>query len=660
MKKLLASAAIAASLAFGVAGPAFAQQDGNVISLQQADIRTFIEDVGIVTGYTLLVDPRVQGQVTVTSTDALTRGEVWEVFKDVLRNQGYTAIRSGPGQYRITLLQGAPQDAPFVEGTNSSSMMGTTVIALNNVDAAEAAKLIKPVLHTQGVLTANPNGRIIVVTDFPENITKAREIVRAMEAEISTMKTVKLTNLSSIDAEEALRSLYGERASVRVVGVPSSNTIILEGQPGEVFKVERLLTDLDSTTSSPRGAISVVPIRYGDGEQIAQVVASLLPGLATEGDPIPAVAYEPGSNTLIINAQGALQSEIEGIVRRLDQRRPQVMVEAMIVEISDQMAKELGVQFAIAGRDGSDVPFIGTNYSRNPANILGLTGALVGEGLGIDTDLAQTAAVNSLFNQEGGVAGGISLGTDALFGIIINAIEQDTESNILSNPFFTTLDNVPASFLVGQEIPIVTGESFGQAGGLQNPFRTFDRQEVGLKLEILPQITEGDLLRLEIQNEVSSILGTASTAGAGDFILNKRELGTTVLAKSGEIIVLGGLIQDDEQLEIDKVPVLGDLPVVGNAFRSKGKTRNRTNLMVFLRPTIIRSERDARPMTRRRLDQMRLIDQLQSGDDISKFDRIIQEPDVLPQSTAPVSPTIPPTVLEPVGDEPAVRSRYGN
>ena len=658
MKKLLATAALAATLALGAASPATAQADGNVISLQQADIRTFIEDVGIVTGYTLLVDPRVQGQVTVTSTDALTRGEVWEVFKDVLRNQGYTALRSGPGQYRITLLQGAPQDAPFVEGTNSSSMMGTTVITLQNVDAAEAAKLIKPVLHTQGVLTANPNGRIIVLTDFPENIVKAREIVRAMEAEISTMRTVRLTNLSSIDAEEALKALYGERANVRVVGVPSSNTVILEGQPGEVFKVERLLADLDSTTSSPRGAISVVPIRYGDGEQIAAVVASLLPGLATEGEPTPAVAYEPGSNTLIINAQGPLQGEIEGIVRRLDQRRPQVMVEAMIVEISDQMAKELGVQFALAGRDGSDVPFIGTNYSRQPGNILALTGAIVGEDLGFDTELAQTAAVNSLFNVDGGLAGGISLGSDLLFGIIINAIEQDTESNILSNPFFTTLDNVPANFLVGQEIPVVTGESFGQAGGLQNPFRTFDRQEVGLKLEILPQITEGDLLRLEIKNEVSSILGTAT--GGADFILNKRELGTTVLAKSGEIIVLGGLIQDDEQLEIDKVPILGDLPVVGNAFRSKGKTRSRTNLMVFLRPTILRSERDARPMTRRRLNQMRLIDQLQSGDEVSKFDRIIQEPSVLPQSTAPVEPTIPPTVLEPVGDEPSVRSRYGN
>ena len=648
-KRLLAACAIGLVATTAPLAPAWAQVEGNVLSLEQADIRTFIDDVAVVTGYTLLTDPRVQGQVTVSSTEPLTRGEVWSVFKDVLRNQGYTVVRSGAGEYRVTLLQGAAQDAPFVENTNGSSQMGTTVIALGNVDAAEAAKLIKPVMHTQGVLTANPGGRILVVTDFPENITKAREIVRAMESDVSTTRMVRLTNLSSIDAEEALKALFDQTSTTRVVGVPGSNSVVLQGNPQEIFRLETLLKDLDSTTQSPRGAISVVPVRYGDGEQIAGVVGSLLPGLATEGEAIPTIAFEPGSNSIIINAQGSLQAEIEGIVRRLDQRRPQVMVEAMIVEISDTAAKELGVQFALSGLDGSDVPFIGTNFSRQAANVLALTGALGGNALGLD-DATQaqleTAAINSLFGVEGGVAGGVSVGSDALFGIIVNAIQQDTDSNILSTPFITTLDNVAANFLVGQEIPIVTGESFGGNGGLVNPFRTFDRQEVGLKLEVLPQITEGDLLRLEIQNEVSSILGTTQT-GSGEFILNKRELGTTVLAESGEIIVLGGLIQDDETIEIDKVPLLGDIPVIGNAFKSKGKERSRTNLMVFLRPTIIRDGRTARPLTQQRLNQIRAIDRLQSGREVSKIDQLVVDP--------ALAPAIPANLLPPEEGT----SRYG-
>ena len=629
MKRILASTALALAC-LGSALPATTQtaDEGHIISLQQADIRAFIEDVSTVTGYTFLIDPRVQGQVTVSSTEPLTKAEVFSVFKNILRNQGYTLIRTPTGEYRVTLLQGAAQDAPFVKESSASGTMGTVVIPLGDIEPTEAAKLIKPVLHSQGVLSATPGANVLVITDFPENLRKAREIVEAMRAQTRSTQMVQLANMTAIDAEEAITALIGTDAAVRAVGVPATNSIILEGAPSEVFRLQRLLADLDATTLAPRGAISVVPVRYGDGERIAEVISSLLPGIAQEGEPIPTIAFEPGSNSLIINAAGGLQQELEGIIRRLDQRRPQVMVEAMIVEISDTAARELGVQFALSGLDGNDIPFIGTNFSRQSSNILALAGAVGGDRLGLSDAVQgqlETAAVNSLFGLEGGIGAGVTIGGDTLFAVIVNAIEQDTDSNILSTPFITTLDNVPATFLVGQEIPIVTGESFGQNGGLVNPFRNFERQDVGLQLEVLPQITEGDVLRLEIKNEVSSILGTTS-GGDGQFILNKRELGTTVLADSGEIIVLGGLIQDDEQLEIDKVPVLGDVPVVGNLFRSEGKERTRTNLMVFLRPTIIRNKEDARPLTLERLNQMRLIDREQSGREISKFDELVRNP----------------------------------
>jgi len=642
MNRFFTSAAIALSL---VAAPALAQTvtpangNGHILSLQQADIRAFIDDIAVVTGYTFLIDPRVQGQVTISSSEALSKAEVFNVFKQVLRNQGYTVLRSAPGTYRVTLVQGAAQDAPFVQNQGYAGTLATTIIALTDVDAADAAKLIKPVLNPQGVLTANPGGRLIVISDFPENISKARQIIAALEAEQSTLETVALTNLTALDAEEALKALSGNAAgqqpSVNIVSVPATNTVLLEGAPRDVARLRNVLRQLDANTAAPRGAISVVPIRYGDGETIAATIAALLPSLALEGAIIPTVAYEPGSNTLIINAPGSLQGEIEGIIRRIDQRRPQVVVEAMIVEISDTAARDLGVQFAISGIDGSDLPFFGTNFSRAPGNALALTGALAGERLGLgfdETTQAQlnAAAVNSLFGLDGGfgVSGNISGNT--VFSIILNAIEQDSDSNLLSTPFITTLDNVPASFLVGQEIPVVTGESFGAGGGLVTPFRTFQRQEVGLKLEILPQITEGDVVRLEIKNEVSSVIGAAS-AEAGQFILNKRELGTTVLAESGEIIVLGGLIEDDESIFIDKVPLLGDIPVIGKLFSSESRERNRTNLMVFLRPTIVRSGDDIRPLTAQRLDQIRRIDRDTTGRDISKFDELVLDPYIEPQ-----------------------------
>jgi len=234
----------------------------------------------------------------------------------------------------------------------------------------------------------------------------------------------------------------------------------------------------------------------------------------------------------------------------------------------------------------------------------------------------ETAAISSLTGLDGGAFGVGGASNDVLFGLILNALETDDDSNILSTPFVTTLDNVPATFLVGQEIPITTGSSLGTDN--LNAFQTFERQEVGIQLDVLPQISDGDVIRLEIDQIVSSISGVL-TATAGDFVLNKSEITTTVLANDGEIIVLGGLIQDDEQINVAKVPILGDLPVAGKLFQSKGTSRERTSLMVFLRPKIIRDVNDARPLTQERLNRIREEDILQSGRSFSKIDQFLEQ-----------------------------------
>jgi len=614
-------AALAACTMMGT--PSFAAGD-HLITMQQADIRAFINDVSMVTGKTFIVDPRVQGKVTISSEQSLSPGEVFEVFKDVMRVHGYTLVRTATGEYRITLIQGAAQDAPYTAGTGYNGRFATTVIKLSQTDAAEAARLIKPVMHSQGQLTANPGGNVLVITDFPENLRKAREIIAAMDVNDTQVETFRLTNLSAIDAEEALKALGGAKPGYRVVAVPGTNNLIIEGKSAEISKLRPIISSMDVGSASPRGAVSVVPLRFADGASIIDLLTTLLPAYEREGQPAPTVAYEPGSNTLVISASGETQEALEQIIRRLDVRRPQVLVEAIIVEISDTAAKELGVEFAIAGLNGRSVPLLSTNFSRSAPNILGLAGVIAGAQDGFDTT-EQAAAVSSLVGLDGGIAGIGGIDNDTLYSVVVNALQTDEDTNILSMPFVTTLDNVPATFLVGQEIPITTGESLlGAGNGNINPFRTFERQEVGIQLDVLPQISEGDVIRLEIKQEVSSISG-ALTSLSGDFVTNKRSIETTVLANDKEIIVLGGLLQDDEEINLAKVPILGDIPVLGKAFQSKGKSRVKTNLMVFLRPTIIRNASDARPLTQRGLDRMRYEDMQQSGRDFSKIDSFLDQ-----------------------------------
>lgn len=600
------------ALAFAVALPAKAQD--HVINLKDADIRAFIEDTSVLTGKTFIIDPRVTGTVSVSSQAKLTEREVFQVFLDVLKVRGFTAIPSSNGSYMITLIQGAAQDAPFTSGSGQSGTLSTAVLKLNQGDAAEAAKLIKPILHSQGRLTANAGGRVMVITDYPENLRKAREILAALNVEQSQTVTVPLVYITANDAKEAIDALTGTTSgrqtaagagNVRVVAMEASNSLILRGDGAEISSLARVVRDMDTTGSRPRGKVSVMSLKFADGAEILPVIEKILPAFmgTSAGAPEPSIAHEPSSNSLIINADAATQAALESVIRQLDVRRAQVLVEALIVEVSDTVAKDLGVQFALSGTNGSTIPFVSTNYSRSAPNLLAITGALAGDSLGTTGSADfQDAAVTSLLGLNGGTIGVGGTWDNGVFGAVLNAVQNDTDSNVLSTPFVTTMDNVPATFLVGQEVPFTSGEALGSDN--TNPFRTITREEVGIKLEVLPQINEGDAVRLEIKQEISSISAEASII-ATDLVTNKREIATTVLAEDGEVIVLGGLIQDDEQLSRSQVPILGDIPLIGNAFRSKNNSTKRTNLMVFIRPTIIRDSSDARPLTQDMLDVMR-------------------------------------------------------
>ena len=502
LSKLIRAFVLSLAVVFMAGLPARAQE--HVINLKDADIRAFIEDISVVTGKTFIIDPRVTGTVSVASQDKLTKSEVFAVFQDVLRVRGFVATPTRSGAYRITLIQGAAQDALLTSGGGRQGTFSTAILKLSHGDAANASRLIKPVLHSQGRLTANSGGRVLVITDYPENIQKARQIIAAMEVDQASVVTIKLRHISASDAKEAVTTLMGSGApqvrggivvgeTVKAVAMDASNTIVLRGDPADVEQLRSMILAMDTEGALPRGQVSVISLKYANGEDILIVLQTILPAYmgSVKGDAPPTVAYDPGSNSLIISAQPDVQQALETVVRRLDVRRPQVLVEAIIVEISDTAAEDLGLQFILAGNGNSSLPFISTNYSRSAPNLLAVTGALAGGSVldGVASGGLQDAAVSSLLGLQGGTIGIGGNGDSGLFGVILNAVANDADSNVLSTPFVTTLDNVPATFLVGQEVPFTSGETLGNNNN--NPFRTINREEIGIKLEVLPQINEG-------------------------------------------------------------------------------------------------------------------------------------------------------------------------
>jgi general secretion pathway protein D len=366
-----------------------------------------------------------------------------------------------------------------------------------------------------------------------------------------------------------------------------------------------------------------------------------------------------GANAIVIAAPAEVQRQLGEVIRQLDQRRPQVLVEAIIVEISDTAARQLGVQLLLAGTKGSNIPFAVTNYSNASPNILTIGGAIAAERLRTTTttvngqvvttnenspiaDSLQEAAAAELLGSAGGLFGlGFRAG-NAIFGAILNAVQSDNKSNLLATPSVVTVDNKEARFLAGQEVPITTGEALSD--NFDNAFRTVQRQDVGVTLEVKPQINAGDAVRLDLRVEVSSIAGTVGGRNSADLILNKREIEDTIIVDNGDIIAVGGLLNDNERRTLERIPLLGDLPVVGNLFKSRTRSREKTNLMVFIRPTILRSAADTRAMSDRRYGFMRaqqyLLDPMQepSLDELVREYMGAEPPGPPPPNPAPLDP----------------------
>tara|TARA_R110002073_G_scaffold18859_1_gene69625 strand:- start:3627 stop:5579 length:1953 start_codon:yes stop_codon:yes gene_type:complete len=641
----LAQAACALALGLaapgGLVAPALAQD--NVLNFQNADIRAFIDDVSLVTGYTFIVDPEVRGQVTITSQVSLDEAGVFEVFLATLRVNGYAAVRTRPGVYQIV----PDSEGPRAGGAGRDASFVTAVVRLEHANARGAVTALRPIMSPQGVINPVEGSNVLVMVDYAANIERARSVLTGLDRDTSVFEMMEMQNVSASDMAgiiDGMRRQNGTDAEsgmfgVTVVPVPSSNSILLRGERDAVDQMRELATRVDAVSRSSQD-YRVVYLSHADGASLLPILENIsaeIAGEAGAGAGNVSVAFHAATNALIINAPPDAQRQMEQVIRQLDIRRPQVLVEAIIVEISDAASRDLGLQFLLSGDDDGDAPFVMSQYNNARPNLLALTGALTFAENDDDTATSpslRTAAINSLLAASGITAGfGGQDSNGNLFGIILNAVRDDQDSNILSTPSILTLDNEDASILVGQQIPITTGEALGANN--TNPFRTIERQDVGVQLEVRPQISEGDTIRLFIRQEVSSIFGPVNSSST-DLITNNREIQTTVLADNGEIIVLGGLIQQDQQDSVSAVPGLGRIPGVGRLFRSEGTSTVRTNLMVFIRPTIIRSAADMRNATGRSYSQVRSGANGSQPPGLNDLDAIAQM--MMPPSSAPLEP----------------------
>ena len=629
-----------------IAAPALAQQQ---INLRDADIRAFIQDAARATGRTFVIDSRVQGKVSVVTDRPLSRSEYFEVFLSTLRANGLVAIPTGTGAFRIQPAETAAAQPGRIglKGAARNAFV-TEVFRLKSVDATTAVETLRPLVSKEGSVTANRSGNSLVVADYADNVRRIRALIARIDGESATTTIVALRNAGAKEVAASLQQLLtggqtagqNGRTAVALSAVESSNAIALRGDRQAVARFAELARDLDRRAASG-SEVKVYWLKNADAEKLVPVLQTLsgqsvaaAATTATGAAPTPTAAPDPsgnprnrivitrydGANAVIIAAPSEVQRSLSDVIRQLDSRRPQILVEAIIVEISDNAAKKLGVQFLLGGTPGSNIPFAATNYSTAAPNILTVAGAIGARELntttttvngtttvtttntGVSDALAQSA-ISSILSASGGFGGfATNIGNNGVFGAIINAVKQDNQSNILSTPSITTIDNQSAKILVGQEIPVTTGEALSD--NFDNRFRTVQRQNVGIQLEVKPQVNENGEIKLALRQEVSSIAGPVS-ATSSELILNKREFETTIVVKDGEIAAVGGLLDDNERRTLEKVPGLGDMPGLGGLFRSKGKTRTKTNLMVFIRPTILRTSEEMREISARRFESVR-------------------------------------------------------
>ena len=602
-----------------------------IVNMRDVEIAQVAEQVSRITGRTLILDPAVKGTVNVVSAEPLSPDGVWDLFRSVLRVYGFAAVRSGAAWRIIPQAAAIQGGAIAAAGPNAARAADivSRVIPLRNLPSDAAVRVFRPLVASFGSVEALVSPNAIVVTDYAENVRRIERLAAQIDGGGgSAFESLSLRYASAKDVGAAVTRILGDGTtpgSPKVAVDERSNTVLVRGDARALAEARRMAALLDKAGGATP-TTRVFRLNFADAESITNVLRGLtgqppaasnavarslsrarstlgagatgtgssglansINGLAQNGGPVLPTATgaasgtgaaagvqtddlsiqpAPELNAIVVRGTPAVIATIAGLIDQLDVRRPQVLIEAAIAEVTSDVAEQLGVQFGagkaavIGGVSG------GTSFTNSGLSLGSIVSALLpGTGAALSTGLS--------------IAGG-SVGN---FSVLVQALGSSAKANLLSTPSITTLDNEPAEIVVGQNVPFRTG-SYGTAGNTLTPFTTIERQDVGLTLRVVPRIHEGDSIRLEVSQEVSSLVGAVS--GAADLITNRRSIQTTVLADNGDTIVLGGLISDDRTTVKSQVPVLGDIPVLGNLFKSRQTERVKRTLFVFLRPTILR------------------------------------------------------------------------
>lgn len=624
-----------------MAAPSFGQDAGITLNWKDADIRIVVEAVSEATGKNFILDPRVTGKVNLLSAEPMSKDAFYEAFLSILQVHGYIAVESGN---LIKILPDATaRQFPSAFGTagaNGPDDLATQVIQVKNVGATQLVPILRPLIPQNGHMVAHAGSNMLIISDRAANLARMVTIIKRID--MASDDDIEVIALQNASATEIVRIMTALTQTQRADGVPvttslvadaRTNSVLIGGDKSERLRLRSLIAHLD-TPLEDGGDTQVRYLRYADAEELS---TKLQTHFTSQAAGAAGQAAGPGSadkvsvwadtqtNAIVINAPPKMMRSLMQIVDKLDIRRAQVLVEAIIVEIIENDQKELGVSVGVEGQS-SNTPIAVTNFPDFLNGIVQAAGVAGGAG-----------------DPTGFVGEGITLGvgrisdTGVSFAAILRALEGQADTNIISTPSIVTTDNEEATLNVGQEVPFVTG-SFTNSGGTAgavNPFQTINRQQIGVKLAITPQINDGDSLLLNISQEISNI--AQSAAGAVDLITNQRIIETTVIVDDGEILVLGGLLEDVLRESDQRIPVLGSIPVLGALFRSRKTETLKTNLMIFVRAEIMRDTNETAFQTNAKYNMIRDAQQNNRSNSVQ----------LMPGASRPMIPPLPESQLRP-------------
>lgn len=646
------------------AGTGLASAESWKVNLQDADIKAFINEVATITDQNFVLDPRINGNVTVISNKALSRDEIYQLFLSVMQVNGVAAIDSGT-TIKLVPDNVAKQSGVAVDlrGNSVGETLATRVIYLTNTQAAEVLGVIRPLMPQSAHAAAVPGVNALVLSDRADSLNQLTALIRDLDSNVND--SLHVIPLRHVDAErmmDLISSLVmttgggqaqGSSNQLKVIADASSDRLLVKGSPEMIAKVQEMVNQLDTTPSRRLSGLRVFRLKYASASHIAEMLRGLLAnqsinsagatsslesaslndtpstGAALTGETggintsaAASIAASPSSsggsgsdvggrpfsiiadetqNAVIVNAAPELMFEIEDAVNQLDNRRAQVLIQAAIVEVSGDDATQLGVQWAL-GNANSGYGVV--NFNNVGASAASLAAAALSGGGSASISAAAGSIAGALIGI--GDSSKDSRGNTQFYGAILQALDSSTSANLLSMPSILTLDNEKASILVGQNVPFVTGSFTTSGNNSNNPFQTIDRQDIGINLNVIPHIGDNGTVRLEVSQEVSSVV-PGSTGNASGLITNKSLINTTILADDQQTIALGGLMRDNTTTRQQKVPGLGNVPVIGRLFRSDNDSTQKSNLIIFLQPTILRDGGAVASVTERKFNQMRVL-----------------------------------------------------